>query len=115
LIFNLSRTIQWLREAALLEGRGPRRGFEEIALTGLFLGALSRWVRDDSPGQERTRLYIRRRLERGERFMSRRRRDPYPHWEPPPGRPEAPEGTTPYGAAVHPSPGGTMRLRRDAR
>lgn len=97
LIFNLSRTVQWLREAALLEARGPRRGFEEIALTGLFLGALSRWARDDSPGQERTRLYIRRRLERGDRFMSRRRRpDPYPHWEPPPVRPEGPEGTTPF-------------------
>lgn len=83
LIFNLSRTIQWLREAAMLEARGPRRGLEEIGLTGIFLGALSRWVRDDSPGQERTRLYIRRRLERGDRFMSRGRRGPYPRWEEP--------------------------------
>ncbi|MCG6657302.1 TetR/AcrR family transcriptional regulator [Halomonas campisalis] len=69
--FDLSRTVQWLREAAQLEARyGTRRAqLEEIALTGLFLATLAVWARDDSEGQRKTRQFIERRLARGEAWM----------------------------------------------
>lgn len=64
MIFDLSRTIQWLREAARLEAPyGTRRAqVEEIGLTALFLDILRLWAGDDSPGQRRTRAALRRRL-----------------------------------------------------
>lgn len=71
LVFNLSRTVQWLREAALLDAPGRRRQMEEVGLTALFLDTLARWLRDESPGQERTREALRHRLEAGDRLMTR--------------------------------------------
>ncbi|PMR77641.1 TetR family transcriptional regulator [Billgrantia endophytica] len=69
--FDLSRTVQWLREAARLEARyGTRRAqVEEIALTSLFLATLAVWSSDSSEGQSRTRRFLQRRLKRGERWM----------------------------------------------
>jgi AcrR family transcriptional regulator len=63
-IFNLSRTIHWLRDAAMLDARGLRRQGEEIYLTALFVAALAVWVRDDTPSLERTRGFVLRRLSR---------------------------------------------------
>lgn len=62
MIFNLSRTILWLRDAAGCDARPPRREMEEVGLTWLFLGTLAVWSRDDTPGQERTRRFLRHRL-----------------------------------------------------
>lgn len=64
LVFNLSRTIQWLRDAAGLDAGGLRRQAEEVWLTGLFLAALWVWLRDETPEQRRTRGFLRRRLGR---------------------------------------------------
>lgn len=64
LIFNLSRTIQWLRDAAGLDAGGLRRQAEEVCLTGLFLTVLAVWLTDDTPEQWRTRDFVRRRLAR---------------------------------------------------
>ena len=63
-MFNLSRTIHWLREAAQLpaEYGTAESEREEIGLTALFLGALLVWTRDDSSGQERTKQFLRREL-----------------------------------------------------
>lgn len=71
LVFDLSRTVQWLREAARLEARyGTRRAqVEEMALTSLFLAALAVWSTDTSEGQRRTRRFIEKRLKRGESCM----------------------------------------------
>lgn len=69
LVFNLSRTIQWLREAALCDAPGLRRQMEEVGLTALFLATLRVWARDDTPEQERTRRFLRRRLARADRLM----------------------------------------------
>jgi hypothetical protein len=66
-----SRTVQWWREAALLDGRGRRRSVEEIGMTLIFLATLARWCRDTSQGQSRTKAYLRRRLERADGFMAR--------------------------------------------
>jgi AcrR family transcriptional regulator len=64
MIFNLSRTIHWLREAARLPAEyGTREAQrEEVRLTALFVATLRVWVRDDSAGQERTRRFLRREL-----------------------------------------------------
>ncbi|WP_163559631.1 TetR/AcrR family transcriptional regulator [Halomonas sp. NO4] len=69
--FDLSRTVQWLREAAQLEARyGSRRAqVEEVALTSLFLAALAVWATDSSEGQRRTRRFVEKRLDHGERWM----------------------------------------------
>lgn len=59
LVFNLSRLIQWLREAARLDAGGRRRQIEEIGLTALFLAALFVWRGDASADAARTRRIIR--------------------------------------------------------
>jgi len=70
LIFNLSRTIQWVRDAAGLDATGFRQQVEEVGLTLLFLATLAVWARDGSDGQERTRDFLRRRLARADRRMT---------------------------------------------
>lgn len=69
--FNLSRTIHWLRDAAMLDAGGRRRQMEEIGLTALFLATLARWLRDESEDQATTRDFLRRRLERADAVMAR--------------------------------------------
>jgi len=82
MVFSLSRTIQWLRDAALLDAVGRRRQIEEVGLTTLFLATLAVWCRDDSPEQTRTRAFLRRRLAGCDRTA-------VAMWgaAPPPGRP----------------------------
>ena len=74
MIVNLSRTIQWLRDAAGLDAGGRQRQLEEIGLTGLFLATLAVWSRDDTVGQERTRRFLDRRLARADMLMALARR-----------------------------------------
>jgi AcrR family transcriptional regulator len=64
MVFNLSRTIHWLREAAQLPAvYGSRQAQrEEVGLTALFLGALLIWMGDETVGQERTKHFLRREL-----------------------------------------------------
>jgi AcrR family transcriptional regulator len=62
MIFNLSRTILWLRDAAALDAGGLRQAIEEVGLTWLFLLTLAVWARDDTPGQERSLRFLHRRL-----------------------------------------------------
>ncbi|MFQ5984609.1 MAG: hypothetical protein ACE5LL_03730 [Alphaproteobacteria bacterium] len=69
LIFNLSRTIQWVRDAAGLDAGGGRRQVEEVGLTLLFLATLAVWVRDDTPDQERTRRFLDQGLAAADRGM----------------------------------------------
>ena len=51
MVLDLSRLIQFWRDAAGLHAGGRRRQVEEIALTGIFLATLREWCRDESPGQ----------------------------------------------------------------
>ncbi len=71
LVFNLSRSIHWLREAALLDAVGRRRQMEEVGLTWLFLLTLAVWLRDETPNRERTRDILRHRLADADRAMVR--------------------------------------------
>lgn len=69
-IFDLSRTIQWIREAAKLDATGVPRQMEEVGLTGLFLATLRVWFRDGSENQEKTRAFLKRRLALADRTMA---------------------------------------------
>ena len=62
MVFSLSRLIHWVLEAARLDARGLARQAEEVGLTLVFLRALRVWLDDRSPGQERTRAFLRRNL-----------------------------------------------------
>ena len=44
---------------------------EEIGLSALFLATLMVWLNDETPGQERTRAVLRRRLAGSDRIMAR--------------------------------------------
>ena len=57
--FSLSRLIHWALEAARLDARGLPRQAEEVGLTLVFMRALQVWLNDGSPGQRRTRAYLR--------------------------------------------------------
>ncbi len=72
MVFDLSRLVQWLRDAAGLTATGRQRQVEEIALTLLVLRLLARWCRDESRGQEASKILLRRLLDRGDRWMARR-------------------------------------------
>jgi AcrR family transcriptional regulator len=62
LVFRLSRTVQWWREAAGLDSGPPRRQVEEIALTWLFAATVACWAADRSAEQRVTRTFLRRAL-----------------------------------------------------
>lgn len=69
--FDLSRLVQFWREAAGLHAGGRRRQIEEIALTGFFLATLRVWCRDESLQQSQAHsrlLNLLTRAERGAEF-----------------------------------------------
>ena len=86
LVFTLSRTVQWFREAAELDAPGLRRAMEEWGLTVLFAATVVRWMRDDSDHQEHTRRFLSNRLDLSDRVMARL-------W--PPARPATESASTP--------------------
>ena len=61
-LLRISRTVQWIRETAALPETGWRRELQEIALTGVYLAAVARWLSDDSPDQTATRDLLDRML-----------------------------------------------------
>ncbi len=85
MVFNLSRLIQWLRDAAGMDAGGRQRQIEEIGLSLLFVAALRLWCRDDSAEQERTHAWLDRRLRQADRSAacmfckSRRTETTHPH------------------------------------
>ena len=70
LVLALSRTVQWIREAAHLDGTGRRRQVEEIGLSALFVATVALWLRDASEGQARTRRFLERALAGADRSMA---------------------------------------------
>lgn len=71
LVFRVSRTVQWWREAAGLDAGPPRRQIEEVALTALFVATVARWAADRSPGQKVTRAFLSRSLVAGDTLAGR--------------------------------------------
>lgn len=63
---RVSRTVQWIREAALIRSTSWRREVEEAALTAVYLTVFARWLLDDSPMQASSRVLLHRLLAAGE-------------------------------------------------
>jgi ubiquinone biosynthesis protein COQ9 len=59
---RISRTVQTMREAALLRATGWRREAEEAALTSIYLATFASWLFDDSADAQRTRARLARAL-----------------------------------------------------
>jgi AcrR family transcriptional regulator len=79
MIFDLSRLVHDLLDVARVEGAGRLRQAQEIGLTGIVLATLRDWLGDDSPGQERSKRRLERRLAQAGRllrFLRQERRGP---------------------------------------
>lgn len=57
-VMRISRTVQWMREAAYQQATGVRRALEETVLTSIYLMTFAYWLRDESPEAERTRRFL---------------------------------------------------------
>jgi AcrR family transcriptional regulator len=68
MIFDLSRLVHDLLDVARVTGSGRLRQAQEIGLTTITLLTLAEWLRDDSPGQERSKRHLRGRLARAGRL-----------------------------------------------
>lgn len=67
-LLRVSRTVQWMREAAGLTPPGmTRRAFEEVATTSIYLLTFAHWMADESPQAARTAEFLDRRLKEAER------------------------------------------------
>ena len=62
-LLRVSRTVQWMREAAGRAAPLPWRALEETALTSIYLVTFFHWMYDDSAGAARTRAFLRARLD----------------------------------------------------
>jgi len=67
MVFDLSRLVQFWRDAAGLRAGGRRRQVEEVVLTGIFLATLREWCRDRTPDQAKARACLRNLLGKAER------------------------------------------------
>lgn len=70
-ILRISRTVQWMREAAGLRDAGIRRALAETVLTSLYVTTFIYWLRDDSADSARTRDLLNSLLEKAE-FLAQR-------------------------------------------
>jgi len=52
-VMRISRTVQWIRDVALLPEVSWRREVGEAVLTSIYLATFARWLADDSPGAEK--------------------------------------------------------------
>jgi len=65
-VARISRTVQWIRESAMLPSTGRRRELEEAVLTSIYLTTLMLWFADESPGGERSKRLLRTLLARAD-------------------------------------------------
>lgn len=57
-VMRISRTVQWLREAAHQDATHLRRALEETVLTSIYLATFLHWLWDDSKEFQRTRRLL---------------------------------------------------------
>lgn len=62
-IMRISRTVQWIREVALLPEVGWRRELAETVLTTTFLTVFTHWLFDNSPAGQRSEALLDRMLQ----------------------------------------------------
>jgi hypothetical protein len=65
-IMRISRTVQWMREAAQRDATFLRRALEETALTTLYLATFTHWMFDESNNSQRTRTFLEQNLQLAE-------------------------------------------------
>lgn len=65
-LMRISRTVQWLREAAGYDAGFPRRAVEEAAHTTIYLATFTYWMFDGSYHSERTARFLQDRLEQAD-------------------------------------------------
>jgi ubiquinone biosynthesis protein COQ9 len=61
-VMRISRTVQWVREAAHCDATFVRRALEETALTTIYLMTFFFWMRDNSQDSRYTRQFLERHL-----------------------------------------------------
>ena len=71
MVFSLSRLVHLILDAAMIDSYGRQRQADELGGSMLVLATLWVWAGDDTPGQERTRAVLARRLEHGDCLMAR--------------------------------------------
>ncbi|MGH6914375.1 MAG: TetR/AcrR family transcriptional regulator [Geminicoccales bacterium] len=71
MIFDLSRLVHDVLDAARIASTGRQRQLAEVGLTLIFLASLRVWLED----MGRTREFLGRRLDRADRWLSRRAHD----------------------------------------
>lgn len=67
-LLRVSRTVQWLREAAQRDAMLPWRAIEETVLTSIYLATFFYWMRDDSEQATRTSTFLDKLLSQAERL-----------------------------------------------
>lgn len=65
-IMRVSRTVQWMREAAHRDATYVRRALEETALTTIYLATFAYWMQDDSENSQNTRDFLAHKLKYAE-------------------------------------------------
>ncbi|WMJ09076.1 TetR/AcrR family transcriptional regulator [Nitrosomonas sp. sh817] len=65
-ILRVSRTVQWVREAAQRDATYVRRALEETALTTIYLATFAYWMQDDSENSQNTRDFLAHKLKYAE-------------------------------------------------
>lgn len=66
-LLRVSRTVQWVREAAHRDAVLPWRALEETGLTAIYLATFFYWMRDASENAQRTTAFLDRLLQRAGR------------------------------------------------
>jgi ubiquinone biosynthesis protein COQ9 len=61
-LLRVSRTVQWLREAAGISSTLPWRALEETALTAIYVAAFTKWMFDDSEGSQSASRFLEESL-----------------------------------------------------
>lgn len=67
-LLRISRTVQWMREAARRDATAIRRALEETGLTTIYLMTFVCWMNDDSSGSASTHQFLDRCLAATERL-----------------------------------------------
>ncbi len=62
-LLRVSRTVQWLREAAGISSTLPWRALEETVLTAIYLATFTKWIFDDSDGSISTSRFLQESLD----------------------------------------------------
>ncbi|MFO7642177.1 MAG: TetR/AcrR family transcriptional regulator [Candidatus Competibacteraceae bacterium] len=70
-ILRISRTVQWMREAAGLRDAGIRRALAETVLTSIYVTTFIYWLWDNSTDSARTRDLLDSLLEKAEFLAGR--------------------------------------------